>query len=115
MLWVCVNETTVALIDLHELLNKSLDCRLWRSSAVGDDADTPGADVSLLVGDSELATAAVLLVNCIYKRDKENVLKAPAACNHVLRLYCRFLRTSAELNSRGGQNASLDLGGTVKC
>lgn len=73
MLWVGINETTVALVDLHELLNERLDRRLWRSTAVGDDAYSPGADVSLVVGHRKLATTEVQSADCICKTEMKKL------------------------------------------
>ena len=46
VLWVCIDGTTMTLVDLHELLSERLDCRLWRSTVVVDDTN---ADLGLLV------------------------------------------------------------------
>lgn len=60
VLRVRVEDASVALVDLYELLHEGLNRRLGRSSTVLDDADTPSTDVTLLVVHSELAAAESL-------------------------------------------------------
>jgi len=49
-------DTTMALVDLNELLHKSLDLCLRRRSRMLDDADAPALDRTILVVHGELAT-----------------------------------------------------------
>lgn len=58
VLWVGGEDTTVALIDLYELLYEGLHGSWRRCSGVLNDANTPALDRTILVVHGELATTA---------------------------------------------------------